>query len=61
MARKEPGVITEHQSGGKTVWVDLFNPSDREIGEACARMPMPAVMLMNNMPHKRKNCGVRMA
>src|SRR3569623_1930034 len=30
-------VITEHQSGGKTVWVDLFNPSDREIGEACTK------------------------
>ncbi len=30
-------MITEHQSGGKTVWVDLFNPSDREIGEACTR------------------------
>ena len=28
-------MITEHQSGGKTVWVDLFNPTDREIGEAC--------------------------
>jgi magnesium transporter len=30
-------VITEHQSGGKTVWVDLFNPTDREIGEACTK------------------------
>jgi magnesium transporter len=28
-------VITEHQSDGKTVWVDLFNPSAEEIGEAC--------------------------
>jgi magnesium transporter len=28
-------VITEHQSGGKTVWVDLFNPTDQEIGQAC--------------------------
>lgn len=30
-------MITEHQSGGKTVWVDLFNPSDQEIGEACTK------------------------
>jgi magnesium transporter len=30
-------VITEHQSGGKTVWVDLFNPTDREIGDACTK------------------------
>jgi magnesium transporter len=30
-------VITEHQSGGKTVWVDLFNPSDQEIGAACTK------------------------
>jgi magnesium transporter len=30
-------MITEHQSGGRTVWVDLFNPSDQEIGEACTR------------------------
>jgi magnesium transporter len=28
-------VITEHQSGGKTVWVDIYNPTDQEIGEAC--------------------------
>jgi magnesium transporter len=28
-------VLTEHQSGGKTVWVDLFNPTNEEIGRAC--------------------------
>jgi magnesium transporter len=28
-------VLTEHQSGGKTVWVDLFNPTNAEIGQAC--------------------------
>src|SRR5262245_43378493 len=31
------------------------------IGDACARMPMPAVTLMKRMPHSRKNCGVRIA
>jgi magnesium transporter len=30
-------VLTEHQSGGKTVWVDLFNPSDAEIAQACSK------------------------
>lgn len=30
-------MITEHQSGGRTVWVDLFNPSPQEIGEACTK------------------------
>lgn len=30
-------MITEHQSGGKTVWVDLFDPTDQEIGEACTK------------------------
>ena len=35
-------MITEHQSGGKTVWVDLFNPSDREIGEAKAALRLNA-------------------
>ncbi len=28
-------MLTEHQSGGKTVWVDLFNPTNEEIGRAC--------------------------
>jgi magnesium transporter len=28
-------VLTEHQSGGKTVWVDLYNPTNEEIGKAC--------------------------
>jgi magnesium transporter len=28
-------VLTEHQSGGKTVWVDLYNPTNEEIGRAC--------------------------
>ncbi|HEX4270644.1 MAG TPA: magnesium transporter CorA family protein [Rhizomicrobium sp.] len=28
-------MLTEHQSGGKTVWVDLYNPTNEEIGEAC--------------------------
>jgi len=28
-------VLTEHQSGGKTVWVDLYNPTNAEIGQAC--------------------------
>jgi magnesium transporter len=29
-------VLTEHQSGGKTAWVDLYNPTNEEIAEACA-------------------------
>ncbi len=28
-------MITEHQSGGKLVWVDLYNPSNEEIAQAC--------------------------
>ena len=28
-------MITEHQSGGKTVWVDLCHPTDADIGKAC--------------------------
>ena len=28
-------MLTEHQSGGKTVWVDLYNPTNEEIGKAC--------------------------
>jgi magnesium transporter len=28
-------VLTEHQSGGKMVWVDLYNPTNEEIGKAC--------------------------
>jgi magnesium transporter len=28
-------VLTEHQSGGKTVWVDLCHPTDADIGRAC--------------------------
>jgi len=28
-------VLTEHQSGGKLVWVDLFNPTNEEIARAC--------------------------
>jgi magnesium transporter len=28
-------VLTEHQSGGKTVWIDLYNPTNAEIGQAC--------------------------
>jgi magnesium transporter len=28
-------VLTEHQSGGKTVWVDLYNPTNEEIAKAC--------------------------
>jgi magnesium transporter len=28
-------VLTEHQSGGETVWVDLYNPTDAEIAKAC--------------------------
>lgn len=28
-------MLTEHQSGGKLVWVDLFNPTNEEIGKAC--------------------------
>ncbi|MBW8708968.1 MAG: magnesium transporter CorA family protein [Alphaproteobacteria bacterium] len=30
-------MLTEHQSGGKTVWVDLFNPTDAEIAQACSK------------------------
>ena len=28
-------MLTEHQSGGRTVWVDLCHPSEEEIGKAC--------------------------
>jgi magnesium transporter len=28
-------VLTEHKSGGRTVWVDLLNPTDADIGQAC--------------------------
>ena len=28
-------MLIEHKSGGKLVWVDLFNPTDEEIGRAC--------------------------
>ena len=31
------------------------------IGEACSRMPMPAVTLQNRTTHSSQNCGVRMA
>jgi len=29
-------LLTEHQSGGKTVWVDLCHPTDADIGKACS-------------------------
>lgn len=28
-------MLTEHQSGGKTVWVDLCHPTDADIGQSC--------------------------
>ncbi|HEY0265895.1 MAG TPA: magnesium transporter CorA family protein [Rhizomicrobium sp.] len=28
-------MLTEHLSGGKLVWVDLYNPTNEEIGRAC--------------------------
>jgi magnesium transporter len=28
-------VLTEHQSGGKLVWVNLYNPTNEEIARAC--------------------------
>src|SRR5215475_6641314 len=28
------------------------------IGDACARMPIPAVTLIKRIPQSRKNCGV---
>ena len=28
-------MLTEHKSGGRLVWVDLYNPTDAEIGRAC--------------------------
>ncbi len=33
----------------------------RIIGEACSRMPMPAVTLQNSRIHSSQNCGVRTA
>ena len=40
-------------------------PSSRKkswiIGEACSRMPMPAVTLQNSTTHSSQNCGVRTA
>ena len=44
MARQGDGaVLTEHQSGGKTVWVDIFNPTHAEIAQACGtyRLDIP--------------------
>ena len=31
------------------------------IGEACSRMPMPAVTLQHSTTHRSQNCGVRIA
>ncbi len=31
------------------------------IGEACSRMPIPAVTLQNRTTHRSQNCRVRMA
>ena len=31
------------------------------IGDACSRMPMPAVTLQNSTTHSSQNCGVRIA
>ena len=28
-------MITEHVSGGRTVWIDLYNPTNDEIAKAC--------------------------
>ena len=28
-------MLTEHKSGGRLVWLDLYNPTDAEIGQAC--------------------------
>ena len=28
-------MLTVHQSGGRAVWVDLLNPTDADIGQAC--------------------------
>src|ERR1700748_2684168 len=33
--RGEIAVLTEHKSDGKTVWVDICEPSDEEIAKAC--------------------------
>jgi magnesium transporter len=35
-AQQETRVLTEHQSGGKTVWVDLLNPTNEDIARACS-------------------------
>jgi magnesium transporter len=32
---REIRVLTEHSSGGKMVWVDLYNPTNAEIAQAC--------------------------
>jgi magnesium transporter len=32
---REIRVLTEHRSGGKMVWVDLYNPTNEEIAQAC--------------------------
>jgi len=36
-------VLTEHKSGGKLVWVDLYNPTREEIAKACGdyRLDIP--------------------
>ena len=30
-------MLTEHQSGGKLVWVDIYNPTNEEIAQACTK------------------------
>jgi magnesium transporter len=34
-AQEGISVLTVHQSGGRAVWVDLLNPTDADIGQAC--------------------------
>src|ERR687894_801441 len=44
-----------------TVEVSPVRKKSWIIGEACSRMPMPAVTLQNSTVHSSQNCGVLMA
>src|SRR4028118_236859 len=44
-----------------TVEVSPLRKKSWIMGEACSRMPMPAVTLQNSTVHSSQNCGVLMA
>src|SRR3712207_6227902 len=46
---------------GRTVEVSPVRKKSWIIGEACSRMPMPAVTLQKRTVHSSQNCGVLIA